>query len=113
MPALNEFHEQFKDRGLVVVGFYHHKASSPLEVGKVKRTVEEFDIKFPVAIDSRWQTLRRWWLDDHKRGWTSVSFLIDRKGLIRHIHPGGKYVKGDEAYKEMKAKIEELLKEKP
>jgi peroxiredoxin len=113
MPALNEFHEQYKEQGLVVIGFYHHKASSPLDAAKVKRTVEQLEIKFPVAIDPKWQTLRRWWLDDHMRGWTSVSFLIDRRGVIRHIHPGGKYVKGDEAHKQMKAKIEELLKEKP
>jgi len=32
--------------------------------------------------------------------------------VIRHIHPGGSYVKGDKAYQAMQAKIEELLKEK-
>jgi peroxiredoxin len=113
MPALNEFHERYQDQGLVVIGFYHHKAPTPLKVANVERTVEDLHIKFPVAIDPKWQTLRRWWLEEHKQAWTSVSFLIDRKGVIRHVHPGGKYVKGDEAYKEMKAKLEELLKEKP
>lgn len=110
-PALNEFHEAFKDKGLVVLGFYHHKASSPLEIAKVKRYAEKFGFQFPVAIDRDWQTLRRWWLRDPKKDWTSVSFLLDRRGVIRYIHPGGKYVRGDEAYQILKAKIEELLKE--
>jgi peroxiredoxin len=111
-PALNEFHARYKDQGLVVIGFYHHKARAPLDVAKVKATVADLGMQFPVAIDPQWQTLRKWWLDDHKRGWTSVSFLIDRQGVIRHVHPGGKYVRGDDAYRAMQAKIEELLKEK-
>jgi peroxiredoxin len=111
-PALNEFHAQYKDKGLVVIGFYHHKSSDPLKQDDVSHAVKKMGFQFPVAIDAgNWPTLRRWWLDNHKRSWTSVSFLIDRKGVIRHIHPGGKYVKGDKAYVAMKAKIEELLKE--
>jgi hypothetical protein len=31
--------------------------------------------------------------------------------VIRHVHPGGSYVKGDKAYEAMRGKIEELLKE--
>jgi hypothetical protein len=34
--------------------------------------------------------LQDWWLDGHERSWTSVSFLIDRRGVIRHVHLGGK-----------------------
>src|SRR5690349_9992013 len=35
-PALNEFHAAYKDKGLVVVGFYHHKAQTPLKLDTVK-----------------------------------------------------------------------------
>ena len=66
----------------------------------------------PVAIDRDWKTLHRWWLDEEKRGWTSVSFLLDRQGVIRHIHPGGQYVKGDKGYELLEAKIKEVVKEK-
>ena len=111
-PALNEFNEKYHAQGLQVIGFYHHKADEPLKMGRVKEFVENFGFKFPVAIDPDWQTLRRWWLDDHARAWTSVSFLIDRHGVIRHIHPGGQYVKGDKDYERMKKKIAELLAEK-
>ena len=41
------------------------------------------------------------------------TFLIDRDGIIRYIHPGGQYVKGDNDYTMLKSRIEELLTEKP
>jgi peroxiredoxin len=90
----------------------HHKSDDPLRLEDVKKYARKLGFKFPVAIDPDWRTLKRWWLDTGDRDWTSVSFLIDRHGVIRHIHPGGQYVKGDKAYSEMKAKIEELLREK-
>src|SRR5437763_634841 len=61
-PALNEFYARYKDKGLVVVGFYHHKSTSPLDVARVKRSAAKFGFRFPVAIDPDWQTLHRWWL---------------------------------------------------
>ncbi len=111
-PALNEFYSAYYEKGLEVLGFYHHKSQVPLDTEDVNTYAKEFGFKFPVAIDPKWQTLKKWWLNGDKKKWSSVSFLIDRKGVIRHIHPGGQYVKGDEAYATMKAKIEELLAEK-
>ncbi len=111
-PALNDFHARYAERGLVVVGLYHHKSKAPLDLDRVKTTADKMGFRFPVAVDHDWKTLRAWWLDGHRRGWTSVSFLLDRKGVIRHVHPGGQYVEGDRAHAELKAKIEELLAEK-
>lgn len=111
-PALNEFFENYSAQGLEVVGFYHHKSDEPLKLETVKKYAADFGFKFPVAIDPNWKNLHRWWLDGGKRDFTSVSFLIDRHGVIRHIHPGGEYVKGDPDYAEMKSQIEALLQEK-
>jgi peroxiredoxin len=111
-PALKEFHARYAAKGLVVLGVYHHKAKGPLKPDKVKQAVKGFGFSFPVAIDPGWRTLKRWWLTGPDRKWTSVSFLIDRRGVIRHIHPGGSYRKGDKAYQAMRDKIEVLLKEK-
>jgi peroxiredoxin len=112
-PALNEFEKSYGDRGLAVLGIYHHKSSTPLKPDDVRRYADKFGFRFPVAIDPDWRTLKQWWLDAGAGDWTSVSFLLDREGRIRHIHPGGQYVKGDPAYDEMKRKIEELLAERP
>jgi peroxiredoxin len=120
-PALNEFHERYQGQGLVVIGVYHHKGAQPLAEGEVEEAARKLGFKFPVAVDpiqgnaappQSWRTLRKWWLEGGAREFTSVSFLLDRQGRIRHIHPGGQYVKGDQDYEAMKARIEELLKEK-
>jgi thiol-disulfide isomerase/thioredoxin len=111
-PALKEFHSKYAADGLVVFGIYHHKSKTPLDVDDIKQLVKDFRFSFPVAIDPGWQTLNAWWLTGTDHEWTSVSVLIDRKGIIRHIHDGGSYVKGDKAYELMQKKIEELLKAK-
>jgi len=111
-PALNEFHDRYRSKGLQVIGFYHHKAKSALDANEVKNAANRFGFTFPVAIDPDWQTLKKWWLDSHNEGYTSISVLLDRKGVIRHAHPGGQYVKGDAAYAALQAKIVELLAEK-
>jgi peroxiredoxin len=110
-PALNEFHRLHRDRGLVVLGFYHHKGAGSLDPKQVAAWADDLGFEFPLAIDDGWRTLRRWWLDQVPTSWTSVTFLLDRQGVIRHIHPGGQYVKGDRDYAALVAKIEELLAE--
>ena len=111
-PALNEFHQAYRERGLQVLGFYHHKSSEPLSPAVVQQHAQRLGFEFPIAIDPQWRTLKQWWLDRGEERWTSVSFLLDRHGVVRHIHPGGEYVKGDADYATLKAKIEELLAEK-
>jgi peroxiredoxin len=111
-PALKEFDSSYASKGLVVLGVYHHKGDGPLKLETAKQCVRDFGFEFPVAVDPEWKTLKRWWLTSPDRKWTSVTFLIDRNGIIRHIHPGGSYVKGEEGYQAMQDKIEELLKEK-
>lgn len=118
-PALNEFHDTFKDRGLVVVGMYHPKPPGPRRQKALDKAVERFGFEFPIALDMDWKTLRRYWLANGRHRWTSVSFLIGKQGKIRYIHPGGEYYKGEgetrtEAqrdYDELKAMIEKLIAE--
>ncbi|PIW64933.1 MAG: hypothetical protein COW12_04255, partial [Candidatus Omnitrophica bacterium CG12_big_fil_rev_8_21_14_0_65_45_16] len=97
-PALNKFYEKYHDQGLEVIGFYHHKSAEPLSVEDVEVYAKKFGFQFPIVIDYDWKTLRHWWIEDREERWTSVSFLIDKEGIIRHIHTGGQYVKGDRDY---------------
>lgn len=108
-PALQEFQRKYSDDGLEIIAIYHHKAKTPLDPKNVARFARKYGFDFPVAIDPDWQTLRHWWLDREDQGWTSVSFLLDREGVVRLIHPGGQYVKGDGDYERIEAKIRELL----
>ncbi len=118
-PALNEFHDTFKDKGLVVIGMYHPKPPGPRRQKTLEKAVKRLGFEFPIALDMDWRTLRRYWLTKGKHRWTSVSFLIDKRGKIRYIHPGGEYYKGEDEtrteaqrdYNELKAMIEKLLAE--
>jgi len=107
-PYLNEWHERYQDRGLAVVGMYHPKPPGAIGAYRVEKFADTLGMTFPLAIDPDWEMLGRWWLNGNKRRWTSVSFLIDRDGLIQYVHPGGAY-SPDEA-KEMEEVIKRLLK---
>jgi thiol-disulfide isomerase/thioredoxin len=110
-PSLRAIDADYRARGLSVIGMYHHKDPEPLDPAKVEKYVKLYGYTFPVAIDTDWRTLKDWWLGGHDRHFTSVSFLIDRKGIIRFIHPGGKYAPGSDDEKQLRAKIEGLLAE--
>ena len=109
-PSLVTFHRDLERNGLRVIGMYHHKSDGPLKAANVRAFAERLGFQFPVAIDPDWRTLKKWWLDDHP-GWTSVSFLIDRKGVVRFVHTGGEYRPGSEDAERMRRWINQLLTE--
>ena len=111
-PALNEFNAAYKEKGLQVIGFYTHKKPAPIEAGEAKKYADLYGFTFPNAVDPGSKTLKHWWLAGDRKKFTSVSFLLDRKGVVQFIHPGGQYVKGDADYAALKAKIESLLEQK-
>jgi len=106
-PYLSQWHERYAPQGLVVIGMYHPKPPGRIPVGVVKKLAQGLGMTFPLAIDSDWNTLRRYWLDGRTDAWTSVSFLIDQEGIIRYVHPGGAY--SPEEAQELEAMIQELV----
>lgn len=119
--ALNEWHQELEDSGLVVLGIYHPKpAPRILEDNEVYEYIREKNFTFPNAEDAQWVNLTRYRTENELKEFTSVSFLLDKQGIIRYIHPGGEYHK---EYKEghddcvlqfqvMDSMIRFLLKEK-
>lgn len=108
-PALRALHERYAARGVVVIGMYHHKEQTPLDPAQVAGWVAHYGYKFPVAIDADWTTLKRWWLDAHPRSYTSVSFLLDQAGVVRHVHRGGTIAPEGDDLDAIRAAIERLL----
>jgi peroxiredoxin len=108
-PYLNEFYKTFKDKGLIVIGMYTPKPTPmnvPIE--DVRNYVKDYGFQFPVALDNDWATLNKFWLDRvPDADFTSVSFLIDKEGIIRYIHKGGQY--DPEDVKNIRKKILGLL----
>jgi thiol-disulfide isomerase/thioredoxin len=89
LPALDTLREKYLNRGLRVIGVYHPKPPSKTVTKKEALEASELR-KFngDIVIDGDWSQLKRWWLDTGKRQATSVSFLIDDKGIVRFVHPG-------------------------
>ncbi len=94
-PSLNEFHDEFAARGLVVIGMYTPKPKPrPVTVDEVRGYVNAYGFKFPVALDADWGALNALWLDRMPDAdFTSASLLIDRQGILRHVQEGGLYAK--------------------
>ena len=95
-PALRKLHEQYEARGLRIVAVYHPKPPGSVDIPVVERDIEKKQFTYPVAIDADWSALKRWWLGQ-ERDFTSVSFLVDRKGVIRYVHPAANSMKESKA----------------
>ncbi len=109
-PALRALHERYASKGLVVIGLYHHKQSEPLDPESVRGWAKHYGYEFPIAIDDDWKTLNAWWLGGHPdRRYTSVSFLLDRRGLVRRVHRGGLIDEKSEEFRAISRDVERLL----
>jgi len=119
-PALNGLEREFGPKRLVVIAFYTPKPRPmPTSVGEVREYAKAFAFRFPVAVDDEWNVLRRLWLDRVPEAeFTSASLLIDRKGVVRQVQPGGVYAKDSKDpaarrdYRSMRAAIVKLLAER-
>jgi thiol-disulfide isomerase/thioredoxin len=124
-PTLREFHQQYAAKGLKVIGVFHPKfgRDKPIDVERVRQAVVSRQYLFPVAIDWNWRTLNEWWLNSRPEGVrapTSVTFILDRKGVVRFVHPGMEYHDGapseehaacENDFHVIRATIERLLSE--
>lgn len=97
-PFLNEMHEQFKDQGLQIVG-----VNLDENVNDAKAFLAKYPASFTVAADVSKQCAK-----DFAVKAMPSSYLIDRKGIVHHVHLG---FKPGEA-QEIRLLVEKLLSEK-
>lgn len=88
LPALEQVRTRHPD-DLVVIGVYHPKPPRAISDQRVLAAAARLGFGGPIAVDEHWSTLERWWLDGADRSFTSVTFLLDRDGVIRWVHQGG------------------------
>lgn len=119
LPAAETLRRRYGSRGFVVLGAYHPNEPAPVRDSFVRRWAKEYGFGGPIAVDDDWATLRHWWLDGHPdRNWVSVSFLLDRDGVVRWVHGGGEYHPSSElrhhscdvSYARLEREIESLLR---
>jgi alkyl hydroperoxide reductase subunit AhpC len=95
IPSLREWHQEYKDDGLVIIGVHTPEFSRERDINNVKEALVRLDVPYPIAIDNDWQTWRAY--NNH---YWPAKYIIDKAGNIRHIHIGeGAYEKQEEIIK--------------
>ena len=117
VPSLIELDRAYRARGLAVVAIYvPSPMPSETSLDHVRQLATERGYEFPVGLDSRWETLNRYWLDRVNVELTVATFLIGRDGIIRYIQADGHYDKNSpnralrREYSKLEKEIELLLK---
>jgi len=119
LPAIERLRQRYGQQGLQVVGVYHPKPPRPVKDEAVLAAAKRIGYTGPIAVDPLWTELRRLWLSTGDRDATSVSFLVDREGTIRYVHPGPDFfpstdpadARQDADYRDVERAIQSLLAE--
>jgi len=98
-PFLNDLDRDFKDSGLQVIGVNLDQAP-----GDAKAFLDKYPANFTVAADVNEKCAR----DFDVKAMPS-SYLVDRNGVIRHVHLGFRPGEAEE----LRVLAEHLLAEKP
>jgi len=103
-PALTELGKK-----ATVVAVYHHKPPRDVSADDVRAFAKEIGMPGVLAIDRDCKVLDRW-MPPKKRAFTSLTFVLDKKGKVRRVHPGGTIEPKDAG--ELGQQIDALLAEK-
>ena len=97
---MREWHDKYKDEGLVIIGNHYPEFSYEENLDNLKQAVVDLDIQYAVAQDNDRATWRAY--ENHY--WPTL-YLIDKRGHIRYVHIG------EGAYEITEAAIQGLLAE--
>lgn len=100
MPSLKEWHNQYKEAGLVIIGNHFPEFSYERDLENLKNAIVQNDIQYAVAQDNDGATWQA-----YKNIYWPALYLIDKQGHIRYIHIG------EGNYKETEQNIQALLAE--
>lgn len=77
LPYVTKWHEQYKDKGLVVVGVHTPEFAFEKERANVETAIKRLGIHYPVAQDNQYRTWRAF--GNH---YWPAAYLIDKSGTI-------------------------------
>ena len=78
MPVLQKLYTKYKAKGLVVVG-----VSVDEEAGNVAPFIKKMKVTFPIVHDAGHEVADRF-----KPPKMPSSYVVDRNGIVRHVHEG-------------------------
>ena len=76
------------EKTAALVSVYHPKPPRDVTPEQVTDWARAAGIPGTLAIDRDWAVLKRW-MAKTKFDYTSLTFLLDGRGRIREVHPGG------------------------
>ena len=77
------WHEEFKDRGLVIIGNHAPEFSYERKLENVRQALQKLGVHYPVSLDNEFAN----WNAYRNRYWPT-KYLVDKTGVIRHIRIG-------------------------
>lgn len=99
LPYVSEWHETYKDQGLVVIGNHYPEFTYEYELANLRDSLQRLEVNYPILQDNDRET----WAAYANRYWPTV-YLIDKQGNIRYKHIGeGRYDQTEEAIQELLA----------
>lgn len=78
LPVLERLYNRYKDQGLVIVGVNIDNDES-----NMRRFLQRTPLSFPVVFDGEHQVAER-----YSPPRMPSSYIIDKRGMIRHVHAG-------------------------
>ncbi len=88
LPAIDALRQRYEHDGLRVVGVYHPKPPRAVDDAAIRAAAESHGYHGDIAVDEDWSILREAYLRWAEREATSISLLVDERGIIRFVHPG-------------------------
>lgn len=100
LPYLKNWHEKYKDQGLVIIGVHAPEFEFEKDPENVAKAISDFQISYPVVQDNYFSTWRA-----YNNSYWPAKYLIDGQGNLRYYHFG------EGSYDETEKAIQDLLKE--
>lgn len=100
LPSVKKWDQQYRDRGLTIVGVHTPELNEEYNLDNVRRAVPSLGIKYPVVTDNDYKT----WKAYNVEAWPTI-FVVDKQGRIRWEHVG------EDHYEETESVIKTLLAE--
>ncbi len=105
-PHYKAWHDDFKDKDLVIIGIQTPETSAERSLERVTQAAKNDGIEYPVLLDSKGSNWNTW----SNTMWPTV-YLIDKKGFIRRWWQGEMNWQGTPGEQQMRQTIETLLAE--
>ncbi|MFC5987274.1 redoxin domain-containing protein [Marinicrinis lubricantis] len=89
LPQINEWRDNYeKQYGLQVIGVHMPRSEKDLEIGPVKETIAQYELKHPILVDNEHAVT-----DSFQNEFVPAYYLFDGEQQLRHFQAGEKGLK--------------------